>query len=255
VIGALLGALIGYAMAPFVSVFTTRPPLLDAIEMPTLKFRCDSCCAPIPPTSAIPLFSFVVNKGRCRSCKEPISRWDIAAEIGSIMVGALIGWRIGLDAILPAFLLLGFVSTVVILVDFRLHRIATKMIYPASVVAFALLATGGLIDGDRERVIRAGIGGVAASAFLWLLIFIYPAGMGRGDARLVLLLGMFLGWHSWRHIYVGLLAGFLLGSIVGVLLIATRRGTLKTQIAFGPYLCIGAVFVALWPNVVSNLLQ
>ncbi len=252
--GALLGAFLGFVLAPLASVLTTRPPLMDAPEMPSLSFRCDSCRVDISPLDAIPILSFFRLRGRCRTCCMPLSRWDLAAEVGAILVGMLVGWRVGVAAELPAFLLLGITSVVVVLVDGRLHKIATKMIYPAALLAFLLLAVAGLVNGHTDAAVRAGLGGMAASAFIWILTTIYPAGMGQGDARLSLFLGLFLGWQSWRHIYIGLIFGFLLGSIIGVGLIVFRHGTLKTQIAFGPYLCVGAIYVALWPNVVTRLL-
>ena len=83
---------------------------------------------------------------------------------------------------------------------------------------------------------------------LWL---ISPGGIGQGDARLSLLLGMFLGWLGWRQVVIGMFAGFLLGSVGGLLLMVVRKGGRKTQIAFGPYLAVGALIVALWPSLAN----
>ena len=252
---AVAGGICGLVVSPLVSVLTTRPPLLDATEMPSLRFRCDSCRADVKPVHAVPVLSFALNRGRCRSCGAPISRWDLAAELLSIAVGALVGWRVGLVRELPAFLLLGFVSVIVLLVDARLHKIATRMIYPATALGLALLAIAGLSDGRGHAVLVAGLGGLAASAFIWLLVIVYPAGMGDGDARLVLFLGMYLGWHGWRYVYLGLTAGFLLGSIFGLVIAAVKGTGRKTKFAFGPYLCAGAMFVALWPGLFASYMQ
>jgi leader peptidase (prepilin peptidase) / N-methyltransferase len=70
----------------------------------------------------------------------------------------------------------------------------------------------------------------------------------------VLSLGMLLGWHSYRLSYLGLLMGFILGSVFGVLLMLIKRGSRKTQIAFGPYLVAGALFVAAWPSAFGSIL-
>ncbi len=253
--GVVVGGLSGLVASPIVSVLTTRPPLLDATELPNLKFRCDSCRAPLKPVDIIPVLSFLLRRGKCRSCGAPISRWDFAAEVLAVAIGMLVGWRVGLVRELPAFLLLGFVSVIVLLVDARLHKIATRMIYPATALGFVLLAIAGLTSGRREAVLVAALGGLAASAFIWLLVIVYPAGMGDGDARLVLFLGMYLGWHGWRYVYLGLTAGFLLGSIFGLVIAAAKGTGRKTKFAFGPYLCAGAMFVALWPGVFSSYMQ
>ena len=253
-LAALIGAAVGLGAAPALSLLSARPPLREGAEPLALPFRCDSCRAPIALSDAVPFVSFVRLHGRCRSCAVPISRWDLAAEVGSVAVGALVGWRIGMRAELPAMLLLGLVLVSVVLVDFRIHRIATRLIYPATVVGAALLAVAAANDGTWEWWKRAVIGGLAASAFLWLLAFIAPSGMGDGDARLALLLGLFLGWRGWRHVYLGLLAGFLLGSIAGLALIVARRGTRKSQIAFGPYLAAGGLMFVLWPGIVDRII-
>ncbi len=253
--GALVGGLIGFVASPAVSVLTTRPPLLDAKELPSLKFRCDSCGSALKAMDSVPLVSFVIRRGRCRLCGGRISRWDFAAEILSVVVGALVGWRVGLVRELPAFLVLGLVSVIVLLVDARLHKIATRLIYPATALGFVLLAFAGLTGGRRGDVLVAALGGVAASAFIWFLVLVYPAGMGDGDARLVLFLGMFLGWFGWRYVYLGLTAGFLLGSVFGLGIAVVKRTGRKTKFAFGPYLCAGALFVVLWPGIFSSYMQ
>lgn len=253
-LAAIIGAVVGLVAAPWVSLLTARPPLREGAEPLTLGFRCDSCRAAIKTIDAVPLLSFVRLRGRCRSCAAPINRWDLAAEVGSIAVGALIGWRIGWHAELPAMLLLGLVLVSVILVDFRIHRIATRLIYPASLAGAVLLAIAATSNGSWDAWKRAILGGLAASAFLWLLALIAPSGMGDGDARLALFLGLFLGWRGWRHVYMGLLAGFLLGSIAGIVMIAARRGNRKSQIAFGPYLAVGALLFVLWPGIVDRIL-
>jgi leader peptidase (prepilin peptidase) / N-methyltransferase len=253
--GAVLGAVIAFLLAPVTSVLTTRPPLRDAEEQPSGRFRCDSCGSRVRPDDAVPVLSYLRLRGKCRTCGAAINRWDLAAEVLSLAVGALVGWRVGMHRELPAFLLLGLVSVVVVLVDARLHKIATKMIYPAAAAGFALLAVAGLTTGRSDAVLRALLGGLAASAFIWLLVIIYPAGMGDGDARLVLFLGLYLGWFGWRYVYIGMMAGFLLGSVCGIVLMVVKKTGRKTQIAFGPYLCAGAMFVALWPGLFTTYLQ
>ena len=251
--GAIVGAIVGLALAPFVSLLAARPPLREGAEPLMLPLRCDTCRAPFRLTDAVPLLSFVVLRGRCRSCGTRIRAGDTIAEVASVGVGGLIGWRVGLHAALWAHLLLGAVLVVVVIVDFELHKIPTRLVYPATLASVALLAFASANDGSWSPFRRALLGGLAASAFLWLLVLVAPSGMGDGDARLVLLLGLFLGWHGWPHVYFGLLAGFLLGSLAGIGLMLARRGGRKMQIAFGPYLAIGALWVILWPTVVTRI--
>ena len=94
-------------------------------------------------------------------------------------------------------------------------------------------------DGYRP-LLRAGLAGLALYAFFFALWFVYPAGMGFGDVKLGGVLGMYLGWFGWSEVVVGAFLSFLLGGVVGLLMIATRRGTRKSEIPFGPYMLIGA---------------
>ena len=256
--GLLIGAMVGLVLAPLVSVLTSRPPLLDATELPGIPFRCDSCRAELSLVDSLPIVSFLALRGKCRHCKAPVNRWDFGAEILSVALCGLVGWRVGLRWDLPAHLVVAAMGATVILVDARLHKIATRLVYPVAGVVAVLLGVAVFADGAAGFVLgdlgRALVCGFAAFAFIWILGLISPAGMGDGDARLVLSLGMILGWHSYKLGYLGLLMGFLLGSVFGVLLIVIKRGTRKTQIAFGPYLVAGALLVAIWPTAFGSIL-
>ncbi len=253
------GALAGVVFAPFASMIVARPPLLDATERLALPFRCDVCAAPLRPADTVPVLSFLMRRGRCRSCGASIPLHQPVSEALTIAVSALIGWRVGWTWPLAAHLVLGFVSVCVVLIDYRLHKIPTKLVYPAAAVAALALFVAAVADDTMSSFVRAGLGGLLASAFLWMLVLFVPAGMGQGDARLSLLVGMLLGWHGWQHIYIGLLAGFMFGSVFGIALVIAKRLSartkvrdgLKTQIAFGPYLCAGALLFSLWPGLVG----
>ncbi len=181
------------------------------------------------------------------------------SEALTIAVSALIGWRVGWNWPLPAHLVLGFVAVCVVIIDYRLHKIPTKLVYPAAGVAAVALLVAAVVDDTMWAFVRAGLGGLLASGFLWMLVLFVPAGMGQGDARLSLLVGLLLGWHGWPHVYLGLLAGFMFGSVFGIALVVIKRLSsrtrlregLKTQIAFGPYLCAGALLFSLWPGLVG----
>lgn len=233
--------------------------MLDATERLGLSFRCDRCAAPLRVLDTVPVMSFLMRRGRCRSCGASIPLHQPVSEALTIAVAMLIGWRVGWAWALPAHLVLGFVSVCVVIIDYRLHKIPTRLVYPAAAIAAIALLVAAVVDDTMSSFVRAGLGGLLASGFLWLLVLFVPAGMGQGDARLSLLVGLLLGWHGWPHVYLGLLAGFMFGSVFGIaLVIAKRLSTrtkvrdgLKTQIAFGPYLCAGALLFSLWPSLVG----
>ena len=100
-------------------------------------------------------------------------------------------------------------------------------------------------DGDWTALLRAAIGGAALYAFYFLLLMVYPRGMGFGDVKLAGLLGMYLGWLGWGQLVVGAFLGFLLGGVVGGALMAARRATRKSAIPFGPFMITGAYIAVL----------
>jgi leader peptidase (prepilin peptidase)/N-methyltransferase len=87
----------------------------------------------------------------------------------------------------------------------------------------------------------------------FLLAFIYPAGMGFGDVKLAGVLGMYLGWLGWAEVITGAFLGFLLGGVVGALLMAVRRAGRKSQIPFGPYMLLGAFIAILTGDALADL--
>src|SRR5205823_3917085 len=100
-------------------------------------------------------------------------------------------------------------------------------------------------DHDAKSAREAVIGMAVAFAALFAIHFISPRGMAFGDVRLSALLGLFLGWLSLDHVFVGLFLGFLLGSIVSVALIALKLRSRKDKIPFGPFLAAGTYLAIL----------
>lgn len=247
----MVGGSVGAVVCSLIGNEVRAPRLLEPFPEAELPAVCRTCHQRFRP----PRLGLHVNRsllrGHCPTCKHPASRVPVLAELAVIAMGALVGWRITNPGWLPAYLLFGFVLVAVVFVDGRLHLISTKLVYPSAVAALGVFVVTAAISGEPERLKWMLIGGLGASAFIWLLWIVYPAGMGPGDARLSLFLGMFLGWLGWRHVVIGIFLGFLLGSMGGLVLVGFRRAGFKSQLAFGPYLALGALLVVLWPSLAT----
>jgi leader peptidase (prepilin peptidase) / N-methyltransferase len=243
VVGALVGVLVGLLWAPWSSVLVDRPPLRDAVELPSLPFRCPVCRHGLVGRSIVPLLSFLVQRGRCLACGVSIPRFEVANDVLCVVAGGLTGGFIGLRAWLPAMLVIALVMVPVTMVDLRTKKIATKLVYPAAGLTALLLTLATTRNGDWKRLGIALAAGVATSLLVWLLWFVYPAGMGPGDARLCLMLGFGSGWFGIQGALLGIMFGFVLGSAAGVPYSLLKFGNLKAQLPFGPFLGLGALLL------------
>ena len=111
----------------------------------------------------------------------------------------------------------------------------------AALVGGPLLVLAALNINERERITTMFAAFFATLVFFLALSFISKGGIGSGDVRLAPVLAMFLGWLGWQHVYTGLASGFILGGIWALAMIVTGKAIRSSRIAFGPFLCVGAV--------------
>ncbi|MGP9504129.1 prepilin peptidase [Specibacter sp. AOP5-B1-6] len=142
---------------------------------------------------------------------------------------------------LAACLYLLWLAVRLSIIDIRTHTLPNKLVVPAYPIAGVLLLAAALLAGVPMHAVSALGGALAMGAVYWLLWAAYPAGMGFGDVKLSGVLGLFLGFLSWQHVVLGLAAGFVAGGLWGIALIASRRGTAKSTIPFGPAMLLGAL--------------
>ena len=157
----------------------------------------------------------------------------------SVLFGVM-GWHFGLDWQLPAFLYLAAIGVALALIDLDVHRLPNAIVLPSYAVVAVLLLLPAALDGRWHDYLRAGLGGLVLFAFYFLLVLVYPAGMGFGDVKLAGVLGAYLGWLGWGVLAVGGFLGFLLGGVVGGALMVAQRAGRKTKIPFGPFMLGGA---------------
>jgi leader peptidase (prepilin peptidase) / N-methyltransferase len=229
VAGAILGS--------FASALAYRLPRGE--NWVSERSQCPQCGNQIRARDNIPIVSWLLLHGRCRNCSEtiPIRYPLVELGLGALFVATylIVGedpwWELALG------LVLCFVLVTITLTDLDLRVIPNKIVIAGSIAAVAIVAAG---DAGElgERAIAAAAGGGA----LFLVVLAYPRGMGMGDAKLVGMMGLFLG----RALAPAVLIGFAVGALVGVALIA-RHGAQarKRAVPFGPFLALGGV-IGLW---------
>lgn len=228
VIGAgLLGAVIG----SFLNVVAHRVPRRESLVSP--GSRCPHCGADVKPYDNVPVVSWLVLRGRCRSCGGPISpRYPLVELLTALVFAAVVAVR-GVDDELV--LELPFVAALIALaaIDFDHKLLPNRIVYPMA--AYGVIAT---VLVDRGDLVENLIAGAGAFLFLLAAVVAYPRGMGMGDVKLAGAMGLYLG----LSVIPALLAAFLSGSVVGVVILA-REGAQgrKKAVPFGVFLALGGI--------------
>lgn len=238
-------ALLGLVVGSFLNVVIARVPKKESVVTP--RSRCPGCSTPIAPRDNVPVVSWLVLRGRCRACTEPISVRYPLVELGTAALFALTAVRFGADPdpALPAFLLFVAALVAITAIDLELYIVPNRIVYPTLFASIPMLLVAAAVDDDWKSAKEAAIGGALAFGLFLLIHLLSPGGMGFGDVRLSGVIGMFLGWLSVPHVLLGLFLAFLLASAIGVGLIAVKLRTRKDHIPFGPFLALGAILAVL----------
>ncbi|KJE21300.1 type IV leader peptidase [Frankia torreyi] len=146
---------------------------------------------------------------------------------------------------LPAYLYLSVVGVWLAVADLRVHRLPDLLVLPSYPVLAALLGLAALVDGAPGRLLRVAIAGAACWLAFLALYRLPGAGLGRGDVKLVGLLGGALGWLGWPSVVFGMFAGVVLGGVAALVLLAARRARWHDRLAYGPFLLAGTLLAVL----------
>jgi leader peptidase (prepilin peptidase)/N-methyltransferase len=216
----------------FLNVVAYRLPRRESLVKP--GSRCPSCEEPLRPYDNIPILSWLLLRGRCRSCSAVIPpRYPLVEALtGALCVGAVLSHDTAAGIAMSVALILVVVPAALIDLEYRI--IPNRITVPGALVAIVLGVT---LDpaGEPARLIAAA----AAGGFLLLAAMAYPGGMGMGDVKLAAVMGLFLG----RAVAPAMLIAMLAGVLAGAFVIARQgaRAGRKTAVPFGPFLALGAL--------------
>ncbi|MBH0053268.1 prepilin peptidase [Salinibacterium sp. SWN139] len=234
--------LLGLAVGSFLNVVVWRIPRGEKISSP--PSACPKCEHSIRWHDNIPVFGWLLLRGKCRDCGEPIAaRYPLVEAVTAVAFGviaAVIGADTTLVWALPAFLYLAAVSIALTLIDLDTQTLPNAVVLPSIVVGAALLALASAGTGNWGALVGALAGGAALFAFYLIVALISPRGMGMGDVKLAPVLGLYLGWLGWGVLAVGAFAAFLFGGLFAVVLLLIKRARRRTAIPFGPWMIAGA---------------
>jgi leader peptidase (prepilin peptidase)/N-methyltransferase len=224
------------ALGSFLNVVAARLPERRSLVRP--RSACPRCGKEIAWYDNVPLVSYALLRGRCRSCREPIGWRYPAVELatGLLVVACFLRFGFSGKAIVASI----FAATLVVLsaIDAERRILPDLIVLPATVIVLAAQ-----IALFPERTLEWVLASLGAALFLFLALVAYPRGMGMGDVKLALLLGAALG----KAVMVGLMIG-MLAALGASTILFVRHGLAarKMFIPFGPFLAFGALVALFW---------
>jgi len=250
VLAALAGVL-GLAIGSFLNVVVHRVPAGISVVAPASA--CPRCDHPIRRRDNVPVLSWLLLRARCRDCAAPISARYPAVEGATAVLFVLValvvpqplgattvGEALGRTVMLAALLFLMAVSVALSLIDLDTHRLPNTVVYPAAVVLLVLLGAVSAVSGDWGALLRGLLGAVVLGGAYLVLALAVPGGMGLGDVKLAVVLGLVLAYLGWGPLAVGAFGGFLVGGTVAIALVAVGRARMGSGVPFGPSMLVGA---------------
>jgi leader peptidase (prepilin peptidase)/N-methyltransferase len=246
---AVLGVL-GLLIGSFANVVIYRVPAGRSIVRPASG--CPACGSRVRSRDNIPVISWLVLRGRCRDCHAPISvRYPaVEALVGALFAGVGLRFGISWTGVGEAALAAGLVVLAFIDLDHML--LPRKIVYVTLTIVAVVFVAGAATGTQWHRLLVAAISAVVPWAIFFAINFVSPKAMGFGDVRLALLIGFGLGWLGAGYAFLGFLVASVLGSVVGVTMIALGKAGRRTPVPFGTFLAAGAVVAALAGAPVVN---
>ncbi len=234
--------LFGISFGSFFNVLIYRLPLDKSIWHP--PSHCPKCNKPIKFYDNIPLLSFLILGGKCRSCGTTISLRYPAVELLTGLLAVIAIYYFGFTARGLEAALLSLLFVPIFFIDLEHWIIPDSLDLPWIIVGLALGFVPGAFVGWKAALLGAVAGGGLFFAIMWLgKILFRKEAMGFGDVKLAAMLGAFLG--GWNLLLIMILASFL-GSVVGIALIVFSRGKERTTyVPFGPFL-VGASLITIY---------
>lgn len=251
-VAALAALALGATAGSFANVAMVRYGTAETLRG---RSHCPRCRRQLSWRELVPLFSFIVQGGRCRACHRPISVRYPAVELAVALAFAavFIPVPVTAGAWAEAALAAAAIVILVILAGIDQRTMVLPDVYIGSLTVVALAAAA-FAPRTLASSVAGAAGGAGFLAAVWLVsrIITRREGIGLGDIKLMVPLGVLFGPAGTAAL---LYLAFTAGGLVGIFLLATRRATLKTALPFGPYLAGVAIVLLLFPGLPEYLVR
>jgi len=248
----LAASAIGVVLGSFANVPIHRWPEGGTVSEPK-RSACPVCGTPIRIRDNVPVVSWLLLRGRCRDCGAAISTRYLVVEVVTATLFGSLAWVWGLDPLLPALLVLAWSLVVATAIDLEHRIIPNRLTLRLPFLLVPLLILAAYLQDDWSSLLRAGIAGVGVPGAMLALSEVFrrvrgQVGMGLGDIKLAISLGLVLGYLGGLQLVAFAYATIIAAVLVAGVLLLTGRAGLASRIPFGPYLATGTLVVLLTPE-------
>ena len=267
----LLAGLLGLIIGSFLNVVILRVPRMletewqqqareilepDREHAPPATYNlilphshCPKCKTEIKPWQNIPVISYLLLRGRCGNCKEPISLRYPAIELLTAGLSMLVAWQMGFGLATAGMLVLTWALICLSMIDADTQLLPDIIVLPLLWLGLILNSFGVYTDLNT-----ALWGAVAGYLSLWSVYWLFKLvtgkeGMGYGDFKLLAMLG---AWGGWQVLPLTILLSSLVGAILGIIILKARGANNSTPLPFGPYLAIAGWIALIWGETITG---
>jgi leader peptidase (prepilin peptidase)/N-methyltransferase len=246
----LFALIIGAVVGSFLNVVIFRLPAEgESIVFPAS--RCPKCLQALKWYDNIPIISFILLRGKCRSCNATISRQYPLVELAMALLSLALVFKFGLTPALPIYFVFTGALLVVIVIDFRHKIIPDSISLPGIGIGFACSFINPVITWQQSAIGLLIGGAVLFAVAGGYYLITRREGMGGGDIKLLAMIGAFLGWQSLPFVVFG---SSILGAVAGIGAMAKQKKGGKTIIPYGPFLSIAALLYMFYRELINYYL-
>lgn len=237
----------GLIIGSFLNVCIYRIPRGENIAWP--GSHCPTCSHSLKWYDNIPLFSYLVLKGKCRYCKTNISAQYPIVESLNAFLYIIMYMKFGFGVDFIFYSLMSSVLLAIIYIDFKEMIIPDSLVLSILILSVIQKALNYFLYGISPELIDSVLGLLVGAGLFLAIAMLSHGGMGGGDVTLIGALGFVLGV---KYILLNIFLAFILAAIISVFLLATKIKTRKDPIPFGPFIALGFYITVLWGEVIIN---
>ena len=214
------------------------------------RSSCPSCNAPVLARDNIPVLSWLLLKGKCRSCSTPISIRYPVVEALTAVLSALVAWKLGFGVAAAVLIVTTWILIALTFIDIDKMLLPDQLTLPLLWLALLFSLSSSAFVNPGQAIVGAAAGYLSLWSVYWLFkLLTGKEGMGYGDFKLLAVFGALLGWQQLPLI---ILLSSCVGAVVGVILLSVQGKNKATPIPFGPYIAAAGWIALLWGEQITG---